>query len=143
VLRNTIVQYLKDSKSSYNIYKQILNIKYCLKYTPSCQRLNIMEFKVSLMKRSLHGIKLSPPSYLLKQNVVPYTYYIAWYIFYNWFPTLISPVFYIELFKIINWMNIKYPIFYCNVISKIPLVPPPPAGGFHTTKSKPSLHWHN
>ena len=31
VLRNTIVQHLQDSKSSYNIYKRISNIKYYLK----------------------------------------------------------------------------------------------------------------
>ena len=77
VLKNTTVQHLQDSKSSYNIYKRISNIKYCLKYTILCQCLNIIEFKVSFIKRNLQGIKVSPPTSLMKQNVVPYTCYIA------------------------------------------------------------------
>ena len=45
------------------------------------------------MKRILHGTKLSPPSPLMKKNVVPYTRYIAWYFLDNWFPTVIRPLY--------------------------------------------------
>lgn len=51
VLRNTIVQCLQGSKS-YVIYKRILNIKCCFKYTPLCLHLYMMEFNVSIMMRN-------------------------------------------------------------------------------------------
>ena len=80
-----------------------------------------MELKVLLIKRDLHGIKLSPPFFLMKQSVVPYTCYSAWYLFLVLVSNINFPlIFYIEFFKIIPRMNIKYPIFYCTLLSPLP-----------------------
>jgi hypothetical protein len=110
------------------------------KYTPLYQRLNIMKFKVSLMKRNLHEIKLSPLSSLMKQNMVPNTCYIAWYCLIKFSNIHFPPTLYIEFFKILPQINIRYPICYCTSFLNIPLVPP--VGVSHNRIICTSFYWH-
>jgi hypothetical protein len=36
-----------------------------------------------------------PPWSEIEQNVVPYTSYITWFFFYDWFPTIFLPLYFI------------------------------------------------
>ena len=129
--------------------KKNSDIKYCLKYTPLYQRLNIVEFKLSSMKRNLHGIKLSPPSsssshlslhrielripslkVVLNQNIIKVNMLYC-LVFFLWKVSNIrfSPIFCIEFFIIIPRINGKYPMFYRTVFLKYRQWTPHPADG--------------